>query len=139
MEYVLAASAARGPTAGTNGTSTLIGGYVKRVQIVLDVTAATTNANDLCDVYIDVSQDASKWLPAVHFVQQLGNGGAKTEIANLDPSNPGTATVLVTSDPAAGAVRPGVWGKYIRTRWVIVDGGGAGDPLFTFSVKATTQ
>jgi len=36
-EYTLAASAAR--TVGANGTSTFIGGFAKRIMVVLDVTA----------------------------------------------------------------------------------------------------
>lgn len=139
QEYVLAASAARTTTVGTNGTSTLVGGYHKRALVVLNVTASATNAADTLDVYVDVSPDGTLWLPAVHYGQQAGNGAAKTEFAILDPTNPGTATILATSDPAVSTVRPGAWGKYIRTRWVIVDGGGAGDPSHTFSVTAYVQ
>ena len=89
-------------------------------------------------MYIDVSPDGAKWLPAVHFGQQAGNDSAKTEFAILDSANPGTATFLATSDPAASAVRPAAWGKYIRARWALVDGGG-GDTSHTFSVKASVQ
>ena len=135
-EIVLAASAAR--TVGANGTTTLVGGLVKRVEIVLDVTASATAAGDTLDVYVDVSPDGSKWLNAVHFGQQAGNAAAKTEFAILDPTNPGTATIVSTSDAAASAVRPGAWGKYIRARWALVDGGG-GDTSHTFSVKAYVQ
>lgn len=135
-EYILAASAAR--TASASGTATFIGGYAKRVLCVLDVTASATAAGDTADIYIDVSPDGSKWLNAVHFGQQAGNGAAKTEFAVLDPTNPGTSTIVSTSDAAASAVRPGAWGKYIRARWALVDGGG-GDTSHTFSVKAYVQ
>lgn len=135
-EFVLAASAAR--TAGANGTAVLIGGFARRVEIVLDVTASTHEAGDTLDVYVDVSPDGSKWLNAVHFAQQAGNGAAKTEYAVLDASNPGTSTILATSDAAAGAVRPAAFGKYIRARWAIADSGDA-DSSHTFSVKAYCQ
>jgi hypothetical protein len=136
QEYILAASAAR--TASASGTATLVGGFHKRALIVLDVTASATAAGDTGDFYVDVSPDGVKWLPAIHYAQQAGNGAAKTEFAILDPTNPGTATIAATSDPAAGAVRPGAWGKYMRARWVLVDGGGA-DTSHTFSIKAYVQ
>jgi len=134
--YELAASAAR-TTDGT-GTATLIGGYVKRVLLVLDVTASATAADDVLNVFVDVSPDGSKWLNACHFVTQAGNGAAKTEFAVLDPTNPGTATVVATSDAASGVVRPGAFGKYMRARWTLVDAGG-GDTSHTFRVRAYCQ
>lgn len=136
QKYELAASAAR--TASASGTSTLVGGYVKRCLLVLDVTASATAAGDTLDVYVDVSPDGSKWLNAVHFATQAGDGAAKTEFAVLDPTNPGTATVVATSDAASGVVRPGAFGKYMRARWALVDAGG-GDTSHTFSVVAYCQ
>lgn len=136
QEYVLAASAAR--TSGASGTATLVGGFTKRVLVVLDVTASAAVAGDTGDFYVDVSPDGSKWLNAVHFAQQAGNGAAKTEFAILDPTNPGTSSILATSDAASGAVRPGAWGKYIRARWAIVDAGAHGQS-HTFSIKAYVQ
>jgi hypothetical protein len=135
-EHTLAASAAR--TASANGTAAFIGGFAKRVLVMLDVTASATAAGDTLDVYVDVSPDGTKWLNAAHFGQQAGNGAAKTEFAILDSTNPGTGTIVSTSDAAASAVRPGAWGKYIRARWALVDGGG-GDTSHTFSVKAYVQ
>jgi len=41
---------------------------------------------------------------------------------------------VATSDAASAAVRGDAFGSQIRARWVVVDGGGAGDPSFTFSV-----
>lgn len=136
QENTLAASAAR--TVGATGASVLLTGYWKRLLCVLDVTASGTAAGDTLDVYVDVSPDGSKWIPAVHFAQQAGNGAAKTEYAVLDPSNPGADTVVATSDPAAGKVRAGVFGKYVRARWAVVDAGGHAQS-HTFSVKAYVQ
>lgn len=136
--FTLAASAARTATAGTNGTTTQIGGFHKRALVLLDVTAATHEAGDKLDVYVDYSPDGSKWLNGAHYTQVLGNGGVKSEVVLFDPTNPGVAAIATTSDCASGVVRPGVWGAFIRARWVIVDEGD-GDASFTFSVKAYVQ
>lgn len=136
-EIVLAASAAR--TTGASGTAVFIGQWWKRLVVVLDVTASATAAGDTGDFFVDVSPDGSKWLNAVHFAQQAGNGAAKTEIAILDASGaPGAVTILTTSDCGAGVTRAAAWGKYARARWALVDAGGA-DTSHTFSVKAYAQ
>lgn len=133
----LAASAAR--TAGANGTPVTGLGWVRRLIVVLDITASATDAGDTLDVFVDVSPDGgTTWLNAVHFTQQAGNGSARAEFAVLDPSNPGTSVVNVTADAAAGAVRPALFGDAIRARWEIVDSGDA-DQSHTFSVKAFVQ
>lgn len=131
----LAASAAR--TANGNGTAVQINGERRRFIVVNRITASATDAGDTLDVYVDFSLDNTVWYNAVHFTQQAGNGAARTEYAVLDPSNPGTAVINVTADAAAGAVRPALFGPYIRARWAIVDGApGAGDQSHTFSVIA---
>jgi hypothetical protein len=133
---ILAASAAR--TAGANGTAITGLGYMKRAIIILDITASATDAGDTLDVYIDVSLDGTTWVNAVHFTQQAGNGAAAKEYAVLDPSNPGTSVVTATSDAAAGAVRPSLFGLQMRARWAIADSGN-GDSSHTFSVTALIQ
>ena len=138
-EIVLAASALRTTSGTTNGTTFHVGGLTQRVMLVLDVTALGVNAGDKLNVYVDVSPDGSKWMNACHFGELLGNAGAgKTEFAILDPSNPGTSTVLTTADAAVSTVRPGVFGTHMRARWAITDAGGA-TQTFTFSVKAYIQ
>ena len=134
-ETILAASAAR--TASASGSAEFVGQFWRRLLVVLDITASASLAGDTLDVYVDVSPDGIKWVNAVHFAQQAGNGAAKTETAILNPSDPGTSTVATTSDAAAGAVRPAVFGKYTRARWAIVNGGGTHS--HTFSVKAYRQ
>lgn len=129
----LAASAAR--TAGANGTAVFVGGERKRFVVVNRITASATDAGDTLDVYVDFSLDNSVWYNAVHFTQQAGNGAARTEYAVLDPSNPGTSVINVTTDAAAAAVRPALFGPYIRARWAIVDSGN-GNSSHTFSVIA---
>jgi hypothetical protein len=129
----LAASAAR--TAGANGTAVYVGGERERLLVLLNVTASLTDAADTLDVYIDWSLDNVTWFNGGHFAQQAGNGAAKKEYMIFDPSNPGTASILVTSDAAAGAVRPAAFGVYIRARWAIVDSGDA-NQSHTFSVVA---
>ena len=129
----LAASAAR--TAGANGTAVFVGGERKRFIIVNAITNSDTDAGDTLDVYVDCSLDGTTWYNAVHFTQQAGNGVARTEYAVLDPSNPGTSVINVTADAAAAAVRPALFGPYIRARWAIVDSGDA-NQSHTFSVIA---
>lgn len=129
----LAASAAR--TAGANGTAMYVGGERERLIVLLSVTASATDAADTLDVYVDWSLDNTTWFNGGHFAQQAGNGAAKKEYMIFDPSNPGTASILVTSDAAAGAVRPAAFGVYLRARWAIADSGDA-NQSHTFSVVA---
>jgi len=127
----LAALAAR--TAGANGTAVYVGGERKRFIVVNNITASLTDAGDTLDVYVDVSLDNVTWHNAIHFTQQAGNGAARIEYAVLDPSNPGVAVIDVTADAAAAAVRPALFGPYMRARWAIVDSGDA-NQSHTFSV-----
>jgi len=134
-DITLAASAARGATAGTNGTAVAIDGSRRRFIVLIEFTAKATDANDTCDVYVDVLI-GSTWINAIHFTQALGNGtDAAKEFAILDPANPGTSAINVTSDASSGAVRPAAFGSQMRARWVIVDPTGA-NASFTFSVIA---
>jgi hypothetical protein len=131
--FTLATSAAR--TSGANGTAVVVGGW-RRAIVELSVTASATDAGDTLDVYVDVlAPDGVTWLNAIHFAQQAGNGAAKKEFAVLDPSNPGTASIAVTSDAAAGAVRPALFGPQMRARWAIVDSGDH-NSSHTFAVSA---
>jgi len=127
----LAALAAR--TAGANGTAVYVGGERKRFIVVNNITVSATDAADTLDVYVDVSMDNITWHNAIHFTQQAGNGAARTEYAVLDPSNPGVSVINVTADAAAAAVRPALFGPYMRARWAIVDSGDA-NQSHTFSV-----
>ena len=134
----LAASAARGATAGTNGTEVFLAGERKRFIFILDVTAAATDVDDTLDVYIDWSLDNVTYYNGSHFTQVLGNGGAKAFYHVFDASNPGTAGIAVSTDAAVNTVRPSLFGPYVRLRWVIVDPGGAA-ASFTFSVIGYAQ
>jgi hypothetical protein len=137
--YTLADLTAATTTAGTNSTAVNVGGYWNRAVVVLDHTGSGADAPDTLDVYVDLSLDGSKWIPAIHFTQKAGNAAASTEIAILDPSNPGTDTVVVTSDPAAAKVRPAVFGLHMRERHVIVNGAGGNEPHHDFKVTAYVQ
>jgi hypothetical protein len=132
-EFVLAASAARTDTAGTNGTAYVLSGERIACCIVCEFTAKATAAADTCDVYVDVLI-GSKWINAIHFTQALGDGtDAATEYAVLCPSGTNTTVTTATADAASGVVRGDVFGSQIRARWVIVDDG-ADNASFTFSV-----
>ena len=129
----LAASAAR--TVGANGDWVYVGGERHRLIVVLKTTASATDAGDTLDVFVDTSLDGTNSIGnCVHFAQQAGNGAAKTEIAVLDAVTPGTTTIAITSDAAAGVVRPALFGAYYRARWAIVDSGN-GNSSHTFSVQ----
>lgn len=127
----LAASAAR--TASANGTAVYIGGERRRFIFICSITASATDAGDTLDVYIDWSLDNSTFYNGGHFTQQAGNGAAAKMFMVFDPSNPGTSVIAVTSDAASGAVRPGLFGPYVRARWAIADSGDA-NSSHTFSV-----
>jgi len=129
----LAASAAR--TTSANGTTVFVGGERRRFIVVNAITASATDAGDTCDVYVDFSLDGTTWYNAAHFTQQAGNGAARTEFAVLDPSNPGTSAIDVTSDAASGVVRPALFGPYMRARWALASAG-ASNTSHTFSVIA---
>ena len=135
--FTLAANAAR--TAGANGAAVAGFGRFRRLIMLLSITASATDAGDTLDVYVDGSLDGSStWFNVAHFPQQAGNGAAVMHVAVLDPSDPGTATFNVTSDAAAGAVRPAVYAPYLRARWAVVDSGD-GNSSHTFSVVGWGQ
>jgi hypothetical protein len=134
---LLTAVAAAARTANGNGDPVWIGG-LRRLALLLNITASAHEAGDTLDVYVDVSPDKVTWLNAVHFTQQAGNGAARKEWAVLDTSAPGTAVVNVTSDAAAGAVRPALFGGWLRVRWAIADSGD-GDSSHTFGVTGFGQ
>lgn len=129
----LFASAAR--TVSANGTAVTGLGFHNRYIVLFDLTVADTDAGDTLDVYVDVSLDGTTWLNAVHFTQIVGTDAASKRYAVLDPAAPGTSEILVTSDAAAAAVRPSMFGPQMRGRCAIVDAG-ADDASFTFSVVA---
>ena len=131
--FTLAASAARGATAVTNGTAVYFGGERQRFIVFLNVTAAATDVTDTLDVYVDFSLDDVTFYNGGHFTQVLGDGGVKAFYMVFDPSNPGTAGIAVATDAAVNTVRPALIGPYVRARWVIVNPGG-GAASFTFSI-----
>lgn len=129
--FTLLASAARGATAGTNGTPVDIPTRVA-FALLLDFTAKGTDVTDTCDVYIDMLIGAT-WVNAIHFTQVLGNAAdASAQYALLMPSAD-VAPLDVSANAGNGVVRPNVVGSQMRARWVIVDPG-AGAASFTFSI-----
>jgi len=129
--FTLLASAARGATAGTNGTPVDIPTRMA-FGILLDFTAKATEITDTCDVYIDMLVGAT-WVNAIHFTQVLGNAvDASAQYALLMPSAD-VVPIDVSTNAGNGVVRPSVIGSQMRARWVIVDAGG-GVASFTFSI-----
>lgn len=127
-------------TAAANVAGTAVANLARaqRAIAVLDVTAMAGAVGDTLDVYVDVEVAPGKWANAVHFTQVAGNGAAQTKVAVLDPSNPGTSELNVTSDVAAGSVRPALWGLSMRGRYTLVDAGAHGQSA-TFSLKVIVQ
>ena len=131
----LHASAATAAIVSTNDTAVYIGGERSRYIFILAVTAAATDADDTLDVYVDWSIDNVTFYNGGRFTQVLGNGGAVSYYMVFDATTPGTSVIAVTSDAAAGAVRPQLFGAYVRSRYVCTEGAGGGAAGFTFSVK----
>jgi hypothetical protein len=135
----LFASATR-TAAVTNSVGTAVSDLARasRAIVTLDVTAMAGAGGDVLDVYVDTEVSPGKFVNAAHFTQVAGNGAAQTKVVILDPSNPGTAEINVTSDAAAGAVRPAVWGISLRGRYTLVDAGAHGQSA-TFSLSVLLQ
>lgn len=110
----------------------------ERMLVLLALTASAGAAGDVLDVYVDVSLDGTTWLNAIHFTQLAGNAAAMSAYAILDPTTPGTAPIVTTSDAGSGVVRPSAFGRYIRGRYTLVDAGAHGQSM-TFSLKAVVQ
>jgi len=128
----------------TNGYSIYPGlGYKlqqpwKEMIVVVDLTAAATEAGDTLDVYIDTSFDGgSSFINIGHVTQMVGNGGAKKFLMSFK-SNPIAASncVSFTADQSAGAALQNGFGDRIRIRSVVADATTTGNVSFTFSVKA---
>src|SRR5512137_1537290 len=112
----LFASAQRKTAVANSGGTAVQAGDAKRIIVLLDLTATAGVAGDTLDVYVDVSLDNSKWLNAAHFTQLAGDAAALSAYVILDPSAPGTAPIVTTSDASSGVVRPSAWGAWIRGR-----------------------
>ena len=136
----LFASAARAAVvANSAGTAIANVPDVRRVSVLLAVTATAGVAGDTLDVYVDVlAPDGARWLNACHFPTIVGDGGAQKHAAVLDPANPGTDTVDASADCAAGKVRPSLFGSQLRGRYTLFDAGAHGQS-FTFSLTALVQ
>jgi hypothetical protein len=116
-------------------TAVSITSGARRAEIVCELTAAATEAGDTLDVYVD-TYIAGTWVNVVHFAQMLGNGGAKTFVAQIIPeASVATAPIDVTSSAAAGAIRH-LLGTQFRVRRVTVDVATLANISFTFGVKA---
>lgn len=126
----LVASAAR--TADGNSQSAPVRLPVApAVAFVLDLTAAGSAADDLCDVFVQ-TKIGDSWFDVVHFTQLVGNGGAKRYVAKLVAAL-ATAEYETGTALGAAAVR-NVLGDEWAVRWDVTNG--AGTHSFTFSVRA---
>lgn len=133
----LRASAAQAAAGTVTGTGVTFRKPWTEALVMLNVTAAATDANDTLDVYVDTSPDGgTTWINVGHFTQVLGNGGAKKFVMALKNDNPGASAVTdVTSDAAAGATRQYGIADRLRYRGVVVDPTGS-NVSFTYAVTA---
>jgi hypothetical protein len=126
----LQASAAQ--TATNTGTTAIrIPNAANGVVIVVDLTAAATDAGDLLDLYVQTKIDGTNWVDVYYAEQMLGNGGAKRFIAKLVG-----AVAQAEFENATGLVASNVRhliGDEWRVRWTVTDAG-ADNASFTFSV-----
>ena len=137
----LLASAAR-TASGNSGAlpTTLVDNpeLIRSARFLLKVTAAATEAGDTLDVYVQSSYDETNYDDVVHFTQVLGNGGAKTFIAEWQRDVSPESELHAPQDAAiaAGVIQGGKLAAPLRIKWVIVDVATFGNQSFTFSVQA---
>lgn len=131
----LLTSAARS-SSGTGGSVRIPSGASGAV-LLLDLTAAATDAIDTLNVRVQHTIDGASWDDFVSFTQCLGNGGAKQHVAvwsaNYTPESEMHA--LADGSLAAGSVLQGPVGGLWRVKYTIVDADA--DCSFTFSVQAS--
>lgn len=134
----LLVSAAR-TASGNSGVLPIDFSQVAAADLLLNVTAAATEAGDTLDVYVQSSvDDGTTWNDFVHFTQVLGNGGAKKFHAKwVRGITPTTALGAPKDATLAAGVEQGPIGGDVRIKWVIVDAVTTGNQSFTFSVSGT--
>ena len=102
------------------------------LTLVLDVTAAATDAADTLDVVVSTKIGTETAINIQYFTQVLGNGGVKRYIANIVPN------VTVTEYAYAAltaATKKDILGDSIQCKWTIVNSS-TDDEGFIFSVYA---
>jgi hypothetical protein len=140
MERVTRTLQAAGTQTGSGAGSSFVGlGDWDRVTLVLDVTAAATDAGDTLNVYVQASFDGAAWYDVAAFPTVLGNGGAKRYQIRL--SAVGGTPVPDYIEMTDAAMTPGstpfpVFAPdRLRAKWTVVNTGAA-DASYTFSLLA---
>ncbi len=105
---------------------------------MLQVTAAATEAGDTLDVFIDLSLDLQVWFNGIHFTQLLGNGGAKTFVAEITHPTAAVNPIDVTSD-ASVTVSRNLWAPHVRIGWNNGDANANTNAIFSFGVFVYLQ
>jgi len=122
-------------TLATAGTATTDGFPIpadcEALLLVLDVTAAATDAADTLDVEIFANIGAAADKEICHFTQVLGNGGALCHIAKIVV--PVAEAMYSYAAIAAGSIK-NIVGPTISAKYTMVDADGDGS--FTYSVSA---
>ena len=131
-EPIILMASATYATAGTATTKGFpIPAGTEALLLVLDVTAAATDAADTLDVEIFTSIGAAANKEICHFTQVLGNGGALCHIAKI--VIPVAESMYSYAAITAGSIK-NIVGDTISAKYTMVDADGDGS--FTFSVSA---
>lgn len=128
---LLAATTTAAGAVDEAGSAVRLPGMVNAMALVLDVSAAATDAGDTLDVKVQTKIDGTNWIDVVSFTQVLGNGGVKRHVAKIVA---GLAEAMFADAAlAAGSVRH-LLGDEWRVKYDQVDADSDGS--FTFSVTA---
>lgn len=126
--------AATTPAAGavnTAGSKVYLPRPQNALVLILDVTAAATDAADTLDVTVETLIDGD-WIDVCSFTQCLGNGGAKRHIAKIVA---GVAEAMFADGALAAGSIKNLFGDAWRVAYVQADADT--DAAFTFNVTAT--
>lgn len=130
---LLSATTTAAGAVNSQGSAVRLPGMVNAVVFVLDVSAAATDVTDTLNVKIQTKLDGTNWLDVVHFIEVLGDGGAKRHVEKISAS-PAFAGFEVGTALTAGNTRD-LLGDDWRVKYDQVDAG-TQDASFTFSVTA---
>ncbi|MGV8123097.1 MAG: hypothetical protein AB2L14_25320 [Candidatus Xenobiia bacterium LiM19] len=111
--------------ATANGTSSTHGGMwmFRHLQVLLDINTCATDSTDTLDAYIDtkISED-DDWVNMLHFPQITGTDSEGQHIACINAESDAATSQDVSTDCAAGEIRHGFTGNYMRGRVNIPSG-----------------
>lgn len=137
MGSIILESAVR--TTGDSTASVNLPSDTKAILLMLDVTAAATDAGDILAVWLQGSIDGTTYYDIGRFADILGNGGAVKYIMNINRLEFVDSSIITPTNGSmtAGTVTPGPCPRQIRLKWTVTDAG-TDDASFTFSAHLET-